>query len=75
MFLIIIFYILACGGTLQGQTGILNAPGYPEKYLPNQFCRWYIEAADSDNSELDDDIMGSALDPHPDPNDEHYEPS
>ena len=39
-----IMIILECGGILEGMTGTLRSPGYPNGYPHAHICQWIIKA-------------------------------
>ncbi|XP_048086105.1 CUB and sushi domain-containing protein 1 [Alosa alosa] len=41
-----------CGGTLRGQSGVINSPNYPQEYSNNADCTWTILAEPGDTIAL-----------------------
>jgi hypothetical protein len=38
-----------CGGEIWGPSGTIKSDGYPFKYQPRQYCKWWIRARDTKN--------------------------
>lgn len=45
--ILLISYVIACGGILKNPTGIIQSPKHPENYLHNQKCEWIISVNES----------------------------
>ncbi|XP_052388948.1 CUB and sushi domain-containing protein 2-like [Carassius gibelio] len=41
-----------CGGTLRGQSGVINSPNYPQEYNNNADCTWTVLAEPGDTIAL-----------------------
>ncbi|XP_066929338.1 cubilin-like isoform X2 [Clytia hemisphaerica] len=41
-----------CGGTLQGPSGFIQSPGYPNSYQPLLECNWLIKASEGNTISL-----------------------